>query len=42
MLDFAAQHGVQPQIERFPMHEVNQALDRLRSGQARYRIVLEN
>jgi uncharacterized zinc-type alcohol dehydrogenase-like protein len=42
MLDFAAQHGVQPQIERFPMSQVNQALDRLRSGQVRYRIVLEN
>ncbi len=42
MLDFAARHGVKAQIERFPMREVNQALDRLRSGQARYRIVLEN
>ena len=40
MLDFAAEHGVRPQIELFPMHEVNAALDRVRSGQARYRVVL--
>lgn len=42
MLDFAAQHEVRPQIELFPMHEVNAALDRVRSGQARYRVVVAN
>ena len=28
MLEFAAQHGVHPQVELFPMHEVNTALAR--------------
>lgn len=41
MLDFAARHDVAPQIERFPMSEVNAALDHLRAGKARYRIVLD-
>ncbi len=40
MLDFCARHGIAPQIETFPMHRVNDALDHLRAGQARYRIVL--
>lgn len=41
MLDFAARHGVQPKIERFPMSKVNEALTHLEAGKARYRIVLE-
>jgi len=41
MLDFAARHEIAPQIERFPMSEVNAALDHLRAGKARYRIVLD-
>jgi alcohol/geraniol dehydrogenase (NADP+) len=40
MLDFAAHHDIKPVIEKFRMDQVNQALARLRSGQARYRIVL--
>ena len=40
MLDFAARHGIKPVIETFPMDQANQAMDRLRSGQARYRVVL--
>jgi uncharacterized zinc-type alcohol dehydrogenase-like protein len=40
MLDFAAHHGIKPQIETFPFEQVNEAMARLRSGQARYRIVL--
>jgi len=40
MLEFAVRHGIKPVIETFPLAEVNEALDRLRSGQARYRIVL--
>ena len=40
MLDFTARHGIKPVIETFAMDQVNQAMDRLRSGQARYRIVL--
>ena len=42
MLDFCARHAIAPAIEKFPMSRVNDALERLRSGQARYRIVLEN
>ena len=41
MLDFCARHGIEPQVEHFPMSRVNEALDRLRAGQARYRIVLD-
>jgi alcohol/geraniol dehydrogenase (NADP+) len=41
MLGFAARHGVLPQTEHFPMSRVNEALDHLRAGKARYRIVLD-
>jgi len=41
MLEFAARHQVKAQIEKFPMRDVNSAIDRLRSGKARYRVVLE-
>lgn len=41
MLEFAARHEIRPIIEIFPMSEVNEALARLRSGKARYRIVLK-
>lgn len=42
MLDFSARHAIAPIIETYPMSKVNDALDRLRSGKARYRIVLVN
>lgn len=41
MLDFAARHGVSPQVERFPMSRIHDAFARLESGKARYRIVLD-
>jgi len=41
MLEFCARHGIEAVTEHFPMSEVNEALDHLRAGQARYRIVLE-
>jgi uncharacterized zinc-type alcohol dehydrogenase-like protein len=41
MLDFAARHGIAPQVEHFPMSRVNDALDHLAAGKARYRIVLD-
>jgi uncharacterized zinc-type alcohol dehydrogenase-like protein len=41
MLEFSARHSVAPIVEKFPMSKVNEALERLRSGKARYRIVLE-
>lgn len=42
MLAFSARHAVAPVTESFPMSKVNDALEHLRSGKARYRIVLEN
>lgn len=42
MLDFCVRHQIAPIIERFPMSQVNEAMARLESGKARYRIVLEN
>lgn len=42
MLEFSARHGVAPVTENFPMSKVNDALEHLRSGKARYRIVLVN
>lgn len=41
MLEFCAHHDIQPITEHFPMSEVNNALDHLRDGKARYRIVLD-
>ena len=41
MLDFAARHGIAPQVERFPMSRVNEAVEHLRAGKARYRVVLD-
>jgi len=41
MLDFAARHGIEPKTEHFAMQNVNDAMDHLREGKARYRIVLD-
>jgi uncharacterized zinc-type alcohol dehydrogenase-like protein len=41
MLAFAARHRIAPQTEHFPMSRVNDAMDHLRAGKARYRIVLD-
>ena len=40
MLVFTARHGIKPIVETFPMANINQALDRVRQGKARYRAVL--
>jgi uncharacterized zinc-type alcohol dehydrogenase-like protein len=42
MLEFSARHAIAPITETFPMSQVNEALEHLRSGKARYRIVLVN
>lgn len=42
MFEFALRHKIQPQVEMFPMDKINEAFDRLKSGDARYRIVLSN
>lgn len=41
MLRFAARHGISPQTEHFPLAEVNEAMEHLKSGKPRYRIVLD-
>ena len=42
MLEFAARHNLAPMIESFAMSDVNNAMERLRSGKARYRVLLRN
>ncbi|KAG2177400.1 hypothetical protein INT44_007911 [Umbelopsis vinacea] len=42
MLDFAAKTGVKPWIQKYPMSEVNKAIEDFREGKPRYRFVLEN
>jgi len=42
MLAFCARHKIAPTIETFPLSRINDALDHLRAGKARYRIVLTN
>jgi uncharacterized zinc-type alcohol dehydrogenase-like protein len=42
MLDFCNRHGITPVTEEFPQSQVNEALDHLKAGKARYRIVLRN
>jgi len=41
MLEFAARHKIAPQVERFPLTRVNEAIAHLRAGRARYRVVLD-
>jgi uncharacterized zinc-type alcohol dehydrogenase-like protein len=41
MLQVAARHRITPMIERMPMHACEQALARVREGQAKFRVVLE-
>ena len=41
MLNFAARHHIQPTVETYPLSQVNEALERLRHGKPRYRIVLK-
>jgi alcohol/geraniol dehydrogenase (NADP+) len=42
MLDFCNRHNIYPNVEEFPMEEVNEAIEHLDQGKARYRIVLKN
>src|SRR6056297_3389022 len=42
MLEFARLHDIRPQVEVYPMSEINEAFDHLKSGEARYRVVLSN
>lgn len=42
MLEFCARHKIAPVTEQFPMAKVNDAIAHLKSGKARYRVVLAN
>ncbi len=41
MLEFAARHDIAPVTEHYPMSKLNDAFEHLRSGKARFRIVLD-
>jgi uncharacterized zinc-type alcohol dehydrogenase-like protein len=40
MLEFATRHHIEPMIETYPLEKVNEALEKLRHGTPRYRLVL--
>ena len=40
MLEFAKRHQIEPKVERYRFDQVNEAIERLESGKAHYRIVL--
>lgn len=42
MLEFSARHSIKAVTEPVPMSQVNQAVERVRQGKARYRMVLTN
>jgi len=41
MLEFCARHAIAPTAEFFPMAKVNDAIEHLRAGKARYRVILQ-
>ena len=41
LLKFAARKNIAPQIELYPMSKINDAIERLHSGDVRYRVVLK-
>lgn len=42
MLEFCVRHNIYPTVEEFAMEDINDAVEHLESGKARYRIVLKN
>jgi uncharacterized zinc-type alcohol dehydrogenase-like protein len=42
MLEFCSRHEIAPMVEEYPLSKVNEAIEHLESGKARYRIVLRN
>jgi len=40
MLDFAVRHNIKPVVEHYRFDQVNEAMEKLRNGDVRYRIVL--
>lgn len=41
MIDFCVRHDIYPVVEEFPLEKVNEAMEHLEAGKARYRIVLK-
>lgn len=41
MVDFATRHDIRPMVEMYKMSDVNAAMDRLRHGKPRFRVVLK-
>ena len=42
MLNFAALHDIKPWVEEYKLEDVNDAIDHLKNGKPRYRIVLKH
>jgi uncharacterized zinc-type alcohol dehydrogenase-like protein len=42
MLDFCAARGVVADIETIPIHQINEAYERMIRGDVRYRFVIDN
>lgn len=42
MLEFCVRHNIYPDVEEFPMRKINEALEHLESGKARFRVVMKN
>ncbi len=40
MFDFAARHNIFAKVEKFPLYDVNKAIEKVRNNQVRYRAVL--
>lgn len=41
MLKFTARHNIRPVVEMYKFSEINEAMEHLKAGKARYRVVLE-
>jgi len=41
VLDFCAEHAIGPEIELIPLHQINDALDKVENGDMRFRYVIE-
>jgi uncharacterized zinc-type alcohol dehydrogenase-like protein len=42
MVEFCVRHNIRPVVEHLPMDRVNDAIERLRLGDVRYRFVLDS
>ena len=41
VLDFCAQHGIQPDVQMIKMQEINDAFDSMQKGEVRFRYVID-